>query len=395
MEHTQAEGGLEVTSPSTPDGDINTNDATSHGPTLPPAPHGWSRRAFLGATAAAALPLTLPRSAAGVPTRPQAGAPDESDFPTPPSGKMPMRELGRTGIKVSLIGLGGFHIGLPAKEETSTRIIRTALDRGVNFLDNCWDYNNGESHRRMGRALRDGYRNKAFLMTKIDGRTKKAAEEQIDQSLRSLATDVIDLVQVHEVIRMSDPARVFANDGAIHALVAAKQAGKIRFVGFTGHKSPEIHLEMLRVAAANGFSFDTVQMPLNVMDAHHDGFQRKVIPVLLQRNIGILGMKPLGSGLFFGSRALVSRKVTPIDCLHYAMSLPTSVVITGCDTMGILYQALQAAYTFSPGDGRWTKAVLSGTAAEATQGWERYKTTEVFDGTAKHPWWLETASLER
>jgi aryl-alcohol dehydrogenase-like predicted oxidoreductase len=390
MEHMQGEGGFEVTNPKDePEGPEGSDTM------LAGAASGWSRRAFLGATAAAALPLTLPLGASGVPTRPQAGAPDESDYATPPSGKMPMRELGQTGVKVSLIGLGGFHLGLPAKEETSTRIIRTALDHGVNFLDNCWDYNNGESHRRMGRALRDGYRNKAFLMTKIDGRTKKAAEEQIDQSLRSLGTDVIDLVQIHEVIRMSDPARVFAPDGAIGALVAAKQAGKLRFIGFTGHKSPEIHLEMLRVAAANGFKFDTVQMPLNVMDAHHDGFQRKVLPVLVQRNIGILAMKPLGSGLFFGSHALASRKVTPVDCLHYAMSLPTSVVITGCDTMGILYQALQAAYSFSPPDGDWTRALLAKTSAEATQGWERYKTTDVFDGTAKHPWWLETASLER
>ncbi len=395
MKQMQPEGGYEVTGQDGSKMKRPTSKAEADGGRPDFAPSGWSRRSFLSVTAAAALPLTLPLKATAVPTRPQPGAPDESEFSAPPSGTMPMRELGQTGVKVSIIGLGGFHIGLPAKEQTSTRIIHTALDHGVNFLDNCWDYNDGESHRRMGRALRDGYRPKAFLMTKIDGRTKKAAEQQIDQSLRSLATDVIDLVQVHEVIRMSDPARVFAADGAIHALIAAKKAGKIRFIGFTGHKSPDIHLEMLRVAAANEFKFDTVQMPLNVMDAHHDGFQRKVIPVLVERGIGILGMKPLGSGLFFGSHALASRRVTPTDCLHYAMTLPTSVVITGCDTMGILYQALQAAYSFHPRDREWTKALLAETSADAAQGWERYKTTEVFDGTAKHPWWLETASLQR
>ena len=164
-------------------------------------------------------------------------------------------------------------------EQTATRIIRAAVDHGVTFMDNCWDYNEGRSHAWMGRALRDGYRQRVFLMTKIDGRTRKSAAAQIDQSLKALGTDVIDLMQVHEVIRASEPERVFGPDGAMEALIAAKQAGKIRFIGFTGHKSPAIHLKMLEAAAAHRFTFDTVQMPVNVMDAHYDSFERRVIPV--------------------------------------------------------------------------------------------------------------------
>jgi len=167
---------------------------------------------------------------------------------------MPTRKLGRTGVDVSLLGLGGFHIGLPKEEQTAIRIVRMALDHGVNFLDNCWDYNDGKSQVWMGHALRDGYRKRAFLMTKIDGRTRESAAAQIDQCLTSFGTDVIDLVQIHEVIRMSDPDRVFGPDGAIEALVAAKKAGKIRFIGFTGHKSPDIHLKMLRTAEAHRFT---------------------------------------------------------------------------------------------------------------------------------------------
>ena len=220
-----------------------------------------------------------------------------------PEGKMPMRKLGRTGVEVSLVGLGGYHIGQAGDEQTAVRIIRAAIDHGLTFMDNCWDYNEGRSHVWMGRALRDGYRRRAFLMTKIDGRTRKAAAAQIDQSLRDLGTDVIDLMQIHEVIRDSDPARVFGPDGAIEALVAAQKAGKIRFIGFTGHKSPAIHLKMLEAAAAHRFTFDTVQMPLNVMDAHYDSFERRVLPVTDKSGVAVLAMKPLGSGMFLRSAA--------------------------------------------------------------------------------------------
>jgi predicted aldo/keto reductase-like oxidoreductase len=261
-------------------------------------------------------------------------------------------------------------------------------------MDNCWDYNQGKSHERMGHALRDGYRQKVFLMTKIDGRTRQAAAEQIDQCLKALETDVIDLVQIHEVIRASDPERVFCPGGAIEALAAARSAGKIRFVGFTGHKSPAIHLTMLEVAARHGFTFDTVQMPLNVMDAHYDSFERRVLPVLSGQNIGVLGMKPLGSGLFFRSQPLRSGAVTPTQCLQYTMSLPISVVITGCDTVGILKQGLDAAYRFKPGETPDLGPLLEATRPVADQGqWEKYKTATMFDATEENPWWLETGSL--
>src|SRR3954470_16647846 len=250
-----------------------------------------------------------------------------------PEGKMPMRRLGRTGVDVSLVGLGGFHIGQAVDEQTATRIIHAAIDHGINFMDNCWDYNDGKSHIWMGRALRGGYRKRVFLMTKIDGRTRAAAAAQIDQSLRGLRTDTIDLMQVHEVIRPTDPGRVFGPDGAMEALVAAQKAGKIRFIGFTGHKSPAIHLKMLETAAAHHFAFDTVQMPLNVMDAHHDSFEQKVLPVADKQGVAVLAMKPLGSGVFFKSDPLAQHRVSPVEWLRYSMGSSASVVITGCQSM--------------------------------------------------------------
>ena len=334
-------------------------------------------------------------AATKVPQKPQPGAPSESDIQLPAGAVMPTRKLGRTGVEVSLVGLGGFHIGLPKDEQTSIRIVRMALDHGVTFLDNCWDYNDGKSQVWMGHALRDGYRKKAFLMTKIDGRTREAAAAQIEQCLQSFGTDMIDLVQIHEVIRLTDPERVFGPNGAIEALVAARKAGKIRFIGFTGHKSPAIHQKMLATARAHSFTFDTVQMPLNVMDAHYDSFHG-VLPAATADGAGVLGMKPLGSGLFFKSAPLAQGAVTPMDCLHYAMGLPTSVVITGCDTVGILKQALDAAYRYRAPTEQERHALLAKTAPAATRGeWERYKTSEMFDGTAQHPWWLETASLKQ
>jgi predicted aldo/keto reductase-like oxidoreductase len=314
----------------------------------------------------------------------------------PAGGSMPMRRLGRTGVKVSLLGLGGYHIGQAADEQTAIRIVRMAVDHGVTFMDNCWDYNDGRSQVWMGKALRDGYREKVLLMTKIDGRTRKAAAEQIDQCLRAFGTDAIDLVQIHEVIRMSDPDRVFGPDGAIEALTAARKAGKLRFVGFTGHKSPGIHRKMLEVAAAHRFAFDTVQMPLNVMDAHFQSFQRKALPAVEEHHAGVLGMKPLGSGLFLRSRPLTTGEVTPTECLQYAMNLPTSVVITGCESVEALQQGLDAAYRFRPLPPGDVKSLLARTAPAAGRGeWEKYKTSDTFDGTARHPWWLETAALQR
>src|SRR6185312_13541901 len=358
------------------------------------------RRQFIaagaGAAAAAALGWKRGAVAAEVPKKPQPGAPRPEDVKLPAGGKMPTRKLGNTGVEVSLLGLGGFHIGLPKEEKTAIQIVRTAVDHGVTFMDNCWDYNDGKSQVWMGHALRDGYRKRVFLMTKIDGRTRKSAAEQIEQCLRDLQTDVIDLVQIHEVIRASDPDRVFGPDGAVEALVAARKAGKIRFIGFTGHKSPEIHLKMLATAEAHRFTFDTVQMPVNVMDAHYDSFTNKVLPQLAKRKIGALGMKPLGSGLFFKSAPLADRSITPTQCLQFAMSQPTSVVITGCDTLGVLMQGIDAAYRFQPLNEADQKALLAKTAPVAKDGeLEKYKTSGVFDGTAEHPWWLETASLKK
>ena len=311
-----------------------------------------------------------------------------------PEGKMPMRRLGRTGVEVSLVGLGGYHIGQAADEQTAVRIVRAAIDHGLTFMDNCWDYNDGKSHVWMGRALRDGYRKRAFLMTKIDGRTRAAAAAQIDQSLRDLHTDMIDLMQVHEVIRDTDPARVFNADGAMEALVAAKKAGKIRFIGFTGHKSPRIHLKMLETAAAHQFVFDTVQMPVNVMDAHRDSFEKLVIPVADKTGTAVLAMKPLGSGVFLTSAPLAQGHVSPVDCLRYAMGSGASVVITGCQTMRDLAQALKAAYGASEMTGADRQVVLARTSPAGSEGrWEKYKVSDMFDGTARNPQWLESAKL--
>jgi predicted aldo/keto reductase-like oxidoreductase len=298
--------------------------------------------------------------------------------------EVPRRTLGRTGEKVSMLGLGGYHIGSQKDEQESIRIIRTALDNGINFMDNCWDYNGGESEVRMGKALRDGYRQRAFVMTKIDGRTKKAAAQQVEESLRRLQTDHIDLLQFHEIIRMEDPDRVFAAGAGMEAVVEAQKAGKVRYIGFTGHKSPDIHLKMLETADAHQFHFDAVQMPLNVMDAHYNSFQKKVLPVLVKKEIGVLGMKPMGAGIILGSKT-----VEPIDCLHYAMSLPTSVVITGCDSVALVEQAVKAARTFKPMSETQVAALLAKTAPAAQNGeYEKYKTTSNFDGTAHNPQWL-------
>jgi predicted aldo/keto reductase-like oxidoreductase len=231
-------------------------------------------------------------------------------------------------------------------------------------------------------------------MTKIDGRTRQAAAAQIDQSLRALATDTIDLMQVHEVIRDSDPDRVFGPDGAMEALLAAKKAGKIRFIGFTGHKSPQIHLKMLQTAAAHKFAFDTVQMPVNVMDAHYDSFERRVLPAADKAGVAVLAMKPLGSGLFLRSGPLVSGTVSPTECLRYAMGSGASVVITGCESMRDLGQALGAAYGFQPPTEAQRKTLLARTAPAGDKGqWEKYKVSDMFDGTGRNPHWLESAKL--
>lgn len=303
-------------------------------------------------------------------------------------GEMLYRKLGRTGETVSAIGLGGSHIAMPKlKDDESIRLIHQAIDRGITFMDNSWDYNEGRSELLMGRALAEnGYRNKVFLMTKIDGRTKDVAARQIETSLQRLKTDRIDLLQHHEVLRFDDPDRIFAEGGAMEAVIAAQKAGKVRFIGFTGHKDPHVHLYMLEVAARHGFHFDTAQMPLNVMDAHFRSFGQLVVPKLIEQGIGVLGMKPFcgGDGI-----VLKSNTVQPIECLHYALNLPTSVVITGIDKPEVLDQAFQAAKTFRPMDEQQLAALLAKTEPVAKNGkFELFKTTSHFDTTARHPDWL-------
>ena len=301
------------------------------------------------------------------------------------NSEMQYRVLGSTGEKVSVIGLGGWHLGLKhVDEQLSVRIIRSAIDRGITFMDNSWDYNDGASEKRMGKALRGGYRERVFLMTKIDGRSRKEATRQLEESLRRLQTDHVDLIQHHEIIRFEDPNRIFDPEGANAAMIAAQTAGKVRYIGFTGHKDPHIHLYMLNVAKEHGFKFATAQMPLNVMDAHFRSFEKVVLPELVMHKIGVLGMKPMANGLI-----LRSETVRPIECLHYALNLPTSVVITGIDSMEILDQAFEAVGTFHPFTHAQRTALLKRTARAAHKGeFELFKTTSIFDSTATNPNWL-------
>ena len=302
--------------------------------------------------------------------------------------EMIYRKLGRTGEKVSVIGLGGYHIGDVKTEAASIRLVRQAIDQGITFMDNCWDYHEGESERRMGKALKDGYRDRVFLMTKIDGRTRTSAAKQIDESLRRLKTDHVDLMQFHEVIRMEDPDRIFEEGGAVGAMLAAQKAGKTRFIGFTGHKDPLVHLRMLDVAEQRGFRFDAVQMPINVMDASFRSFQEDVLPRLVKARIAVLAMKPMGGGNVVKA-VLKDKTATAIDLLHYAMSQPVSVVITGIDSMKILNQALEAVRTFKPLSPKRTRKLVKRTRSAASEGqYERFKTSTVHDSTAENPEWL-------
>jgi aryl-alcohol dehydrogenase-like predicted oxidoreductase len=299
-------------------------------------------------------------------------------------GEMPYRTLGRTGEKVSCIGLGGFHLGQSRLEEADAlKLFQAAVDRGINFSDNSWDYNQGESERRVGKALK-GRRDKVFVMSKFDGRTRESALKQLNDSLQRLEVDHLDLWQFHENIRLEDPDRFFAEGGASEAMTEAKKLGKVRYVGFTGHKDPSVHLRMLELAEKRKFEFDTVQMPLNVMDAHFRSFGKEVLPVLVKKDIGVLGMKSIASG-----HILKSKTVSAIDCLHYALSLPTSVVITGVDSMAVLDQAFEAAKTFSKVSKEDLATIIEKTRSSALNGlFEPFKTSAIFDSTAAHPEWL-------
>ncbi len=313
-------------------------------------------------------------------------------------GEMLYRKLGSTGETVSAIGFGGSHFAKKGIDESeSIRLLHAAVDRGMTFMDNSWDYNDGVSEERMGTALsQDGYRQKVFLMTKVDGRTRRTAQDQLDESLKRLKTDRIDLWQFHEILRFDDPDRIFDKDGALQVALDAKKAGKIRYIGFTGHKDPRIHLYMLDVAARNGFHFDTIMFPSNVMDAHFRSFAREVIPRSTRENIGVLTMKPFGGsdGIILKSGAMIE----PIECLHYALNLPTSVVITGIDKQQVLDQAFQAAKTFHPMTSAQVEALLKRTAQAGEAGkYEIFKTSAHFDTTAKHAEWLggDTPEVEQ
>lgn len=349
-----------------------------------------SRRWFLQGTGALAAASLSGSVVANAQTVAPAGPPKTVPFETPPSvrrGDMFYRKLGATGVEVSLLGLGGFHIATQKDPAVSIRLIRNAIDHGVTFLDNSWDYHDGDSERRMGNALKDGYRDKVFLMTKIDGRTRQSAAKQIDESLERLATDHVDLMQFHEIIQVDAPDRIF-NEGAWEAMQAARQAGKVRHIGFTGHKDPYVHLRMLDIAKEHSAHFDTVQMPVNVMDAHFRSFTHQVLPRLVAENIGPLAMKPFGGSIIV-KEVLRSGAATPIELLHYVMSLPVSVVITGMDSQKILDQGLEAVRTFKPLSADERAALVARVQDAALHGkFERYKTTSNFDATAKNPAWL-------
>ena len=362
--------------------------------------NGHGRRTFLQVAAAGAALLTKavragadentppkdPKEAGKGPTAPEPPAAGEVKLAK--GSKVGRRKLGSTGVEVSMVGLGGFHLGLPSEAE-AIRIVHTALDHGIDFLDNCWDYNDGKSEERLGKALAHGKRKHAFVMTKLDGRTAESARGQLEQSMKRLKTDMIDLVQIHEVIRPTDPDRCFADGGCIEALLEARKAGKLRFIGFTGHKDPSIHLAMLDRAAKAGFNFDTVQMPLNALDAHFRSFGQLVLPRLVQEKIGVLGMKSLGAGEILKARVAEAREL-----LRYSLSLPTSVVITGCDSIGVVEQAIDVALKFKPMSDEETKELLARTATVAATGkYEAFKTTQTFDGTEQHKHWLEEARL--
>ncbi|HJV64098.1 MAG TPA: aldo/keto reductase [Geomonas sp.] len=297
---------------------------------------------------------------------------------------VPRRPLGATGEQISMVGLGGAHIGKQLFEKESIRIIRASIDAGITFMDNSWDYNGGASEERMGKALADGYRNRVFLMTKFDGRTRESAARQIDESLKRLQTDHVDLLMCHEVIRINDPDRFFAKGGAVEAALAARRDGKARYLGFTGHKDPAMHLRMLHMAKANGFRLDAVLMPINVMDAQYNSFQRQVLPRLVEEKIGVLSMKPLGGG-----HILKSKAVTAADCLRYAMSVSPGTVITGIDSMEVLEQTLEVVGNFQPMTRQEVAQLLARTAPFASGGkYELFKTSDHFDSTVKHPEWL-------
>ncbi|RJQ53237.1 MAG: aldo/keto reductase [Actinobacteria bacterium] len=303
--------------------------------------------------------------------------------------QMPTRPFGKTGERVGLLGMG---VWVEDDERQHIEIVRRGIDEGVSFQDTSWDYHEGRSETRLGRALKGGYRERAFLMTKIDARTKRAAAEQIRQSMDRLGVEFVDLLQFHEVIRMWEPDRIFAEDGAMHAVIEARKAGLVRFVGFTGHKDPEIHLKMLDVAERHDFRFDAHQLPLNAYDPHYRSFEKAVLPRLLKEGIAVIGMKPLGGRYFLEDGGPLSKP----ELLAYTMSLPVSVCLSAANSMRHLEESLNAtrAFTFSPPAPHDIVELRERTRLTNEDGrFERYKTTDRFDGTSRNPEWLGTPEM--
>jgi uncharacterized protein len=326
---------------------------------------GFTRRSFVKASAAVVTASFVARPGSG--TRGSSGQGGATEG-------VPHRPLGKTGALVSCLGVGGYHLGSIKEEKDSTELVARALDAGINFFDNCWEYHDGVSEERLGAALK-GKRDKAFVMTKVcaHGRGKDVAMKQLEESLRRLQTDRVDLWQIHEVVYWNDPEMIFAPNGAAEALLAAKQQGKVRFVGFTGHKNPAIHLKML----AHDFPFDTVQMPLNALDATFRSFQQQVLPEAKKRGVAVLGMKSLGGS----GEIAVNGAVTPEEGLRYAMSLPVATTISGMDSLVVLEQNLNVARGFKPFGEQEMAALRDRVRPLAADGrYELFKTTTKYDG---------------
>jgi uncharacterized protein len=285
---------------------------------------------------------------------------------------VPKRPLGSTGESVSMLGLGGAHLGGFRSDRQAVSFARAAIDMGVTFMDNAWEYHEGRSEELMGAALEDGYRDRVFLMTKHHGRSRQTAEQHLNDSLRRLRTDVIDLWQFHEIIYETDPEMIFGRDGGIHVAEKARQEGKVRYIGFTGHKDPAIFMKMLET----GFKWDTVQMPVNMLDAHFRSFTREILPVLTERGIGVLAMKTLAGGYL-----LETNTVTARDALSYVWSLPVSTIISGMDSLAVLKENVETARSWTEAQGRRAAALLQRTHDVAADGsYELYKTDTAYDG---------------
>jgi len=288
---------------------------------------------------------------------------------------IPVRPLGRTGVDVSILGVGGAHLSRPEEDE-AIRIVHEAIDGGVTFLDNAWEYGGGESERRMGKALaQEGYRQRAFLMTKDCAHDRRAEHsmQKLEESLKRLRTDYLDLWQIHEVVWDDDPERILAPGGSLEAMVRAKEQGKVRFIGFTGHKSPNLHRQLL----ASGIPWDTVQMPINVFDAHFSSFQHKILPMCIEQGIGVIGMKSNAGGHLQRSGA----GITPEEALRYSLGLPVSVVVSGMDSLEILRKNMAVADDFEPYDEHELDDLLERARAFSGEGeFEPFKSSHAYDG---------------